>query len=448
MKRQSLTALIFVLMLSILAACGGNGGSNESGEPAKTPAATQKSSEAVVKEDPAQMSGEISWLVFETPNYTTDFYKKVIANFNAKYPNIKVKTELFAAGDRKAQMNAMYASGQLPDVMIDAVDSLATIDGALLDLPADLTDQFMEQGLIKFNDKIRYLPTTTQIKMGVYYNKDKFDKYGLSEPKNWDEFTNIMKTLKDNGEIPIVTGGPDKPWLTGSLPSTVVDLQLSEKYGDTTGIYKAIYDGELKFTDEAIANPAKEWLQLVEKGYYHPGTLSFTMAQMNDAFMHGDAAMLVNGIWLAPILDGAELPFQAGWFPVPTKNSADKYILTYNGAMGISGKTKYPEQALAFLRFFYEDKETYGMYLKADGVSGALKENPTYESGPYTSMIYEKVKGLTAISGNISDSKYIRPKGVSTDVMYQNLFAGAKLDDELHKIQKAYDDGLKMEGRK
>jgi ABC-type glycerol-3-phosphate transport system substrate-binding protein len=440
--------LLFVFMVSIFVACGGNGGSETSGGPTGTPTATQKPSEANAKTDPTKMSGEISWLVFETPNYTTDFYKKVIANFNLKYPNIKVKTELFATGDRLAQMNALYASGQLPDVMIDAVSSLATIDGALLDLPSDLTDKFMPQGLIKFNEKVRYLPTTTQIKMGVYYNKDKFDKYNLKEPKNWEEFTNIMKILKDNGETPIVTGGPDKPWLTGSLPSTVVDLQLSETYGDTTGINKAIYDGKLKFTDEAFANPVKEWLQLIQKGYYHPGTLSFTMAQMNDSFMHGDTAMLVNGIWLAPVLDSAKLPFKAGWFPVPTKNSANKYILTYNGSMGISGKTKYPEQARAFLRFFYEDKETYGMYLKADGVSGTLKDNPTYDSGPYTSMIYEKVKSLTAISGNISDSKYIRPKGVSTDVMFQNLFSGAKLDAELQKIQKAYDDGLKMEGRK
>lgn len=34
------------------------------------------------------------------------------------------------------------------------------------------------------------------------YRKDIFGQYGLEVPKTWDEFLNVCKVLKDNGEIP------------------------------------------------------------------------------------------------------------------------------------------------------------------------------------------------------------------------------------------------------
>jgi hypothetical protein len=47
------------------------------------------------------------------------------------------------------------------------------------------------------------------VTIGAYYNKDIFSELGLEPPKTWEEFENVIVTLKDNGVTPFVTAGQD-----------------------------------------------------------------------------------------------------------------------------------------------------------------------------------------------------------------------------------------------
>lgn len=48
-----------------------------------------------------------------------------------------------------------------------------------------------------------------QATSGILYNKQLFAKYHLSEPKTWNDFLRICRTLRANGVTPIGVGGSD-----------------------------------------------------------------------------------------------------------------------------------------------------------------------------------------------------------------------------------------------
>ena len=120
MKRAG-AALTVVMMISLLAACGGgnsangNKANNTSGETAgknvNNAAANDGSSDPADKTD-ASLKGEFVLWTWE-PEHPT-----ALAAFNKKYPDIKVKRVNVAAGDVTKKLQTTIASGgELPDVI-------------------------------------------------------------------------------------------------------------------------------------------------------------------------------------------------------------------------------------------------------------------------------------------------------------------------------------------
>lgn len=80
--------------------------------------------------------------------------------------------------------------------------------------------------------------------MEWFYNKDIFEKYNLSEPKNFDNLKSICKTLKSNGVIPISLGGMDG-WTTSLLLGAITaqaagSSDLTSNYGSDKKAFSSI----------------------------------------------------------------------------------------------------------------------------------------------------------------------------------------------------------------
>src|SRR5947208_8315890 len=63
-------------------------------------------------------SKEISFLVFETPNLTPQYWDAAIKRVTDKHPEIKVNKLVSPDQDRTAYAKTLLTSGQFPDVMI------------------------------------------------------------------------------------------------------------------------------------------------------------------------------------------------------------------------------------------------------------------------------------------------------------------------------------------
>uniref|UniRef100_UPI0038F62985 extracellular solute-binding protein n=1 Tax=Streptomyces galilaeus TaxID=33899 RepID=UPI0038F62985 len=69
---------------------------------------------------------------------------------------------------------------------------------------SDIKDKLMDAAVAQatYNDHVYAVPYQNVSLAGIFYNKEIFEKYGLSEPKTLGDLENICKTLKDNGITP------------------------------------------------------------------------------------------------------------------------------------------------------------------------------------------------------------------------------------------------------
>lgn len=70
-----------------------------------------------------------------------------------------------------------------------------------------------------------YCLTLDMVETGIYYNKDIFRKLGLAPPKDWVEFLEIQKKIRQAGYIPLLTSLPN-------ITDWGVDLLFDQFYRD------------------------------------------------------------------------------------------------------------------------------------------------------------------------------------------------------------------------
>ncbi|MFI6289930.1 ABC transporter substrate-binding protein, partial [Nonomuraea sp. NPDC050790] len=158
-----------VLAVSALAACAPAGSGPTAGSPGGASASGGKK--------------EISFLVFETPNLTPQYWDEAIKRVTDKHPDLVVKKIVApSAGERNAYAKQLLASGQLPDVMQAIAPAGFAESGNL--------HAWTEQELAAYEyprsnplgGKIYQLPYNSQPTPLVYYNKKLFAQAGISAP--------------------------------------------------------------------------------------------------------------------------------------------------------------------------------------------------------------------------------------------------------------------------
>ncbi len=132
------------------------------------------------------------------------FWEKIVADFNQKYPQIKVKVNIVNWSDVDHQIATMVQNGQEPDIAQGSADYAGVTDkvypaNEILDTAtqANLLSSFADQGKV---DGVEYGIPYTSSARALFYNKDLFAKAGISDaPTTWDEYQADAKKLKDAG---------------------------------------------------------------------------------------------------------------------------------------------------------------------------------------------------------------------------------------------------------
>lgn len=378
---------------------------------------------------------QISWLTWETAQLTPDLYGKLIAGFEAANPGIKVKRDVFPAGDREQYMKTLYASNLMPDIAMGGVYDLSKTEGALLPVPKDITDLFDEAALTVINGKVNYVPTVKQLAGNVFYNKDVFAKYGLKPPATWDDFVNICKTLQSNGVVPVLGGGTDKPFLSGlMLHNPMLSAWLYEMDKDYANKFAS---GAWHWNDPAIIAIVQKWTDLIAKGYYHKNSYSFAYDQYQQAFIDQQAAMVVDGIWAAATYDVGKTVFKVGYFLLPTPKQAKHYPVQYSDEFAVAGKSKNPDAAFKFVKFFFTDEATYRTYLSIGGLY-ATKKPVLYTMPALMTEVIDSVKDKTPVLAFMRSPN--QPAGFPQlfQRLGQDLLAGADVTKSMNDLEAKY----------
>ncbi|HZG87719.1 extracellular solute-binding protein [Paenibacillus sp.] len=223
------TSLILTLLASILAACSGSGG-GEAAEPEATPpaandAGTQQSQPAAEAEKPASNpygdTGGLTLPLVDKPTKLTWMLvsenpanDKLIAKEIEKRTGITLDLQTYSPTTYQDRLRVVVASGQLPDIFHGLTQAeLKKIgqQGAVVaindyaDMLPNFSKLYLEENpwVVKsYGDESGKLYSwpiynlNRDVNHGWMYRKDVFDKLGIAEWTNTDEFYEAMKKLK------------------------------------------------------------------------------------------------------------------------------------------------------------------------------------------------------------------------------------------------------------
>lgn len=317
--------------------------------------------------------------------------KFILQKLNEKYPNISVTLTMTRNEDGTAYYNSVKNGAY--DVFTSPVGNFDTIvsSGAIVPIEKYIKAQNFEDmvcgGAIQdYEDghiyTIPYEPANYTV---IYYNRQIFDKYGITVPKTADQFLQVCETLKKNN-VPALATSAREAWESCMFLEALaltVDPDITRK----------VIRGKASFGDLPYSWAAEFIQTLVENDYIQTKFLNKSYAANSTSFIKGEAAMFVDGSW--SLTDKATKTVnKSGWFFAPVKE--DKYLKNYGIASGSSmkigngflianackDKTTATKIAIciaaAYAEYKYQYGDTTATVYKADKLGWKIKSRTPY----------------------------------------------------------------------
>lgn len=295
-----------------------------------------------------------SWRVEEI-----EAFEKLNAEFNKKYPNIKVKYDAITATEYDSILSLNLSTDTAADLMyvrpFDRGNNLFE-SGYLLEITEEnvpnlaAVSETQRQVYTTDDGKLNSAPYI-YVSYGFIYNKKIFDDLGLEEPKTWDDFFAVLDTLKDEGITPLALGTKD-----GWVISEVVANPNYVNFVDGENWRLEMLKGNKKFTDPEFV----EFLACLEKWKdYMPNSyqaIGYTEAQQ--LFLSEQAAIFPAGSWEVGYFQSQNPDLELGIFFSPTVNEGDKQWLGFNGGagVGINKNSEHIEEALIYVNWLLSEE--------------------------------------------------------------------------------------------
>jgi ABC-type glycerol-3-phosphate transport system substrate-binding protein len=351
-----------------------------------------------VKDDSGSGDGkgkkQITFLVFETPNLTPQYWDAAIKRVTDKYPDISVKKLVSPTQDRTAYAKQLLTSGQFPDVMIAVSPQGFAESGNLYAWQPDELKDFTYPNNGAVNGKVYQLPANSQTVPVVYYNKSLFAKAGITTPpKTYAELLTDAGKLKAKGTTPFVVGGGKD--IHDALGPTFAGILGTDVYAQNPNWMHDRRAGKVKFTDAGYVKAEGKLADLAAKGYIDKRMLSQDYPATQSAFLSGKGAMYAMGNWFASAADDpkSKPKFDIGQFFWPSDDGRPVVPTFTGGGLLVSAHAKNLDAAKKFALAFQLDKSNLDNSTKSDGLFPAIKGyTPPATAAPVFKAGYDMFK--------------------------------------------------------
>lgn len=335
MKRVLLLCMAFILVISFIAGCSSKDtASNSEGD--------SKSGDDVVTLNLFQFKVEIA-----------DQLQEMIKEFEAEHPNIKVKLETVGGGaDYGAALKAKFASGEEPDIFNNGgFKELELWKEKLADLSEEpWVEHVLPIGKVPMTDeegKLYGMPVNLE-GYGFVYNKDLFEKAGITEPPaTIEELKAASKKLKDAGIIPF-SAGYGEWWVIGQH---LLNIPFAQQE-DPVAFIEGLNDGSEKIVGNEKFKQFKEVLD-TELKYANDNPLTTDYNTQVTLFASGETAMLQQGNWTENMIYEINPKMNMGFLPIPISNdeSANSLPVGVPNNWVLNKNSEHLEEAKTFLEW-------------------------------------------------------------------------------------------------
>ncbi|WP_171115617.1 MULTISPECIES: extracellular solute-binding protein [Streptomyces] len=405
--RRGIAATALVASLALAAtACGGDDSGDSAGGPVT-----------------------ITW--WDTSNATNEAptYQALVKEFEAANKDIKVKYVNVPFDQAQNKFDTAAGASGAPDVLRSEVGWTPAFAKKGYFLPLDGTEALADESKFqpslieqaKYEGKTYGVPFVTDT-LALVYNKDLFEKAGVEVPKTWDDLKKAAATIKDKT-------GVDGYW--GSTQAYYAQTFL---HGEGTDTVDA--DAKKITVKSPEAKKAYEtWLSLFDgKGLHKADTTADAYAHIQDAFVNGKVAAIIQGPWeITNFYKGSAFKDKEnlGIATVPAGSTGKAGAPTggHNLSVYAGSDEAHQQAALKFVNFMTSAKAQETIALKNSTL-------PTRDDA-YTA----EVKADPGIAGYQGVLAAAQPRPALPE--YSSLWG--PLDDELLAVaggKKSLDEGL------
>ena len=429
-KRISALLLALVMVMSLLAACGGQTGTGST-KPADTTTPADPST-------PAQTVGNFAVPEggYDGSAVTIKFYNTMgsnlrtvldayIVEFNKLYPNITIEvTQVGNYDDVRDQVSTEITVGNQPNIaycypdhvalynlakavttldnLIDSkievkrADGTTEIMGLTDEQKADFIEGYYNEGK-QYGDGLMYTLPLSKSTEVLYYNKTFFDANNIAVPTTWDELEEVCAKIKaiDPKSIPLGYDSEANWFIT-------MCEQYKSPYTSASGDH-FLFDND---QNKAFIKKFNEWYQ---KGYLTTQTLYggytsglFTATTGVKSYMSIGSSAGATHQRPAAGADGS-YPFEVGIATIPQVDASNQKVISQGPSLCIFQKSN-PQEVIAswlFVKYLTTTVEFQAEFGMASGYVPVLKsvgENPVYaefiksaDGGNFVSALSAKV---------------------------------------------------------
>ncbi|WP_329439563.1 substrate-binding domain-containing protein [Streptomyces canus] len=127
---------------------------------------------------------------------------------------------------------------------------------------------------------------------GMFYRKSHFAKWGVKEPKTWDDFLDLCDKLKSKGVAPIGLGaGGNTPWVASAW-FDYLDIRING-----APYHRELLAGKHRFDDPEVRKVFDRWQEVLP--YFDPNGTAIAFQDATTALLNGRTGMMLIGTFFA-----------------------------------------------------------------------------------------------------------------------------------------------------
>lgn len=271
-------------------------------------------------------------------------------------PGVELEWESVGWGDRfQSQMQAEFAAGEVPDIMIGKAQDVATYlpSGNIAPVPGSLLRYVREDALAGLSSGgVAYGLPYNAFYQGVLYDKDVFDRLRLEPPSTRAGLDAVVRKLKAAGITPFAAAFGEN-WYAGNLVMQFAMAEVFNRRPDWGDLFRA---GKRSFADSAEFRSCMLELRYIRDASW-PDCLAVENAECEERFATGKAAMYVTGTWTLQTVNAQNPAMRLGIFPFPTAAGDAKLIFEPNMTFMKSSRTSHPAEVDRVLAAVFGSRE-------------------------------------------------------------------------------------------
>lgn len=301
----------------------------------------------------------------------------LIKKFEKTHPDIKIQRHSVDRGTLAMKIIQQGSTHNLPGILIVDNPSLKQIAGAGILTPLNQLGHIDQSkyyssslSTVTYKNKLYGLPLGNNT-LALFYNKKILKNEKVQPPKTWKSLVSAAKKLTQGSTYGIAFAAPSTEEGT---------WQFLPFLWSNGGTLKNISSPK---SIEAL----NLWKKLVSKGYASDSVVNWTQANVEQEFVHNNAAMMVNGLWELPIINQVS-NFKYGVVPIPVPHSGMKPKVPLGGEVVTIPKTTPAKEKAAwrFMKWMQDPKRLSKMDAKLHYIPAykpatqkILKDNPSWK---------------------------------------------------------------------